>query len=457
MDLPWHRRWLAFTQTDLDTEERQCREEGREMGELDSEFERLRDLDAETPEWQRAMEALLDRAQRTPIVAEYPYREPSELDAIQAERPTIPSTRPVVPAARLGPAIHAAWTGRAAGCLLGKPVEGWKRAKIEEFLRSQDRFPLHDYFRRGADAGLQTRFELAEDAHFLEDVADGTPEDDDLNYTLCALLLLEEHGLDFTAEEVARLWMDRLPVLHTCTAERVAYKNFCLGLFPPASGSHRNPYREWIGAQIRGDLFGYVAAGDPETAAALAHRDGSVSHVKNGIYGEMWVAAATARAFLGGDPRTWIDAGLAQIPAHCRMADALTAALDRFDAGHGYDADVDWLHTRYDEHSAHDWCAAIPNVVVVALALLHGQGEFGRTITHAVQPGFDTDCNGATAGSMVAAALGDVGRLGSAWTEPLRGVIHSGLAGFHRVQIADVARRTHALAEGFAGQTRGNR
>ena len=51
--------------------------------------------------------------------------------------------------------LHAAWTGRAAGCLLGKPVEGWHTPKLHEFLRATDSFPLRGYLRRGDDPALQ--------------------------------------------------------------------------------------------------------------------------------------------------------------------------------------------------------------------------------------------------------------------------------------------------------------
>ena len=46
---------------------------------------------------------------------------------------------------------------------------------------------------------------------------------------------------------------DNIPIFHTCTAERVAYRNFVSLIVLPLSATYRNPYREWIGAQIHGD------------------------------------------------------------------------------------------------------------------------------------------------------------------------------------------------------------
>ena len=59
------------------------------------------------------------------------------------------------------------------------------------------------------------------------------PEDDDLNYPLLALRLLERHGPDFTTDDVAQLWLDDLPAGRDFTAERVAYRNLLHGHQPP--------------------------------------------------------------------------------------------------------------------------------------------------------------------------------------------------------------------------------
>ena len=58
-------------------------------------------------------------------------------------------------------------------------------------------------------------------------------------------------GAGFTPLDMASLWAQQFPILATCTAERAAYRNFIEGWLPPGSASRRNPYREWIGAQIR--------------------------------------------------------------------------------------------------------------------------------------------------------------------------------------------------------------
>ena len=89
------------------------------------------------------------------------------------------------------------------------------------------------------------------------------PEDDDLNFPLLALSSWSAHGRGFTTADVARLWLDELPAGRTFTAERVAYRNLLAGVEPPETARHRNPFREWIGALIRADVYGWTNPGDP--------------------------------------------------------------------------------------------------------------------------------------------------------------------------------------------------
>jgi hypothetical protein len=78
--------------------------------------------------------------------------------------------------------------------------------------------------------------------------------DDDTDYTILGLHVLESYGFDFGPMDVAEQWMSHMPFLMTYTAERAAYRNLIHGMRPPETATHRNPYREWIGAQIRADM-----------------------------------------------------------------------------------------------------------------------------------------------------------------------------------------------------------
>jgi len=242
---------------------------------------------------------------------------------------------------------------------------------------------------------------------------------------------------------VAASWPQRLPYHLVYTAEREAYRNLVNGLRPPRSATYRNPFREWIGAQIRADAFGYVAPGWPEKAAEFAYRDAAVSHVKNGIYGEMWVAAMLAAALVSDNLDTVLQAGLAEIPAKCRLAEAVRATIAARGKHRTWQDAWDALMVEYGHyHGVH----TINNAVMVLLSLLYGEMDLGKTICIAVMGGLDTDCNGATAGSIIGAMLG-AKRLPERWTAPLHDRLLSIVAGYHDNRISDLAQRTLAVAQ----------
>jgi len=443
------RRWLRLTAEDLEIERRQCEQEGRDLNSVASEFARLSVVDLSPLENQAAAEALLDLTVELPLLPDYPYDEPSDLESIRAARPAHPPKLAFLPTSQewLADRLLGAWLGRCCGCLLGKPVEGWRRERMWGYLKATDRFPLASYFSLDAPSDVRDAYRVGPERAFIETVT-CMPEDDDTNYTVTGLAIAEASGPDFTPADVGQFWLNEIPILHTCTAERVAYRNLSLLIAPPESARRRNPYREWIGAQIRADFWGYLALGRPELAAELAWRDASVSHVKNGIYGEMWAAAMIAAAPVAPDIETAIRAGLAQIPERCRLAEGVGSVLAWHRSGAGYDEAVARLHAAWDEHHPHDWCHTISNAMVVCLGLLWGEGEFGPTLCRAVQPCFDTDCNGATAGSVIGLRLG-AANLPHTWTAPLNDTLETGVAGFHRVSISELAQRTARVAAAF--------
>jgi len=443
---PLRHGYLYLTARDLDIEWRQCQEEGKEVQGLAEEFQRVKALDLDDPSNQPAAQAFLDATAALPLRADYPYREPSDWEGIQAERgeaPTLPSLR--LSDAELEDKVYGAWLGRVCGCLLGKPVEGWRRSRMWGYLRDAGRWPLADYFSLSVPEEVRQRYDVRPERPFIETVR-FMPEDDDTNYTTLGLVLLKRYGPAFTPYDVATLWMSHLPILHTYTAERVAYRNLCLLIPPPRSASFRNPFREWIGAQIRADFFGYVAPGRPERAAEFAWRDGCLSHVKNGIYGEMWVAAMLAAAFVCEDVPTLLEAGLAQIPTRSRLQEAIRQVMAWHAEGVEYEEAVERVHQRWDETHPHHWCHVISNAMVVAIGLLWGGLDYERSICRAVQACFDTDCNGATVGSIVGAVLG-ARNLPRKWTEPVHDTLQTGVAGYGMVRISDLARETLGLIE----------
>ena len=272
------------------------------------------------PDLLKRLQGLCDGLASLPRSPDFAYEEPSELEEIKARRPAGPRRLAVpMPAETLEQRTAGAWLGRTAGCMLGKPVEGWDRAKIGDLMDVCGLDDLTDYIPQppGNNRGIKLH---EGSGGLLRGKITRAARDDDTDYTVLGLRLLEQHGRGFTPRNVAEFWLRHLPYHCTYTAERAAYRNFVNDIWPPRSATYRNPYREWIGAQIRADAFGYVCPGRPEQAADLAFRDASISHTRNGIYGEMWVAAMLAAAFVADQADKVIRLGLTEIPQNCRLA-----------------------------------------------------------------------------------------------------------------------------------------
>ncbi|WP_326730669.1 ADP-ribosylglycohydrolase family protein [Streptomyces phaeochromogenes] len=355
--------------------------------------------------------------------------------------------KPALTPTTLHPRLEAAWLGRAAGCLLGKPVEKLPLDGIRQLARATGNWPLTTWFtERGLPPDLKAThpWNRRSATTSLAENIDGMPEDDDLNYPLLNLLLLQRHGKHFTTTDVARLWLDELPAGRTFTAERVAYRNLLDGIEPPHTARHRNPFREWIGALIRADAHGWTNPGAPATAAEQAHRDATLTHTANGVYAAMFTAAAIAEAATGTtDIHACLRTGLTVVPPDSRLARAVRQAIQLAQEHRDFDTVVDELHAT---HAAYHWVHAIPNTALLAAALTHADGDFTASICRVVSGGWDTDSNGATAGSITGLLAGDPEAIPSRWTTPLKNRLATSIGDFNGTGFDTLADLTAQLA-----------
>ena len=440
------RIWLYLSRKDLQTERRQLIEEGRDVSSIEKDFEKLLNLDLDhDPNLLPAAQAIYTKIDKLPMVSGYPYDEPSDLSTIKKKRPDGPRClENNLNDELMYDKLLGAWQGRVAGCLLGKPVEGWRTDKLWPFLKDTNQFPLSYYMTADVSQDIKDKYELNSSYLSFINFIDSMPPDDDTNYTVLGMKLIRERGFDFTPEDVSDIWLSHLPLASVCTAERVAYRNFLNMIEPPYSAMYMNPYREWIGAQIRADFFGYVNFGNPEKAAEFAFRDACISHVKNGIYGEMWVAAMLAAAPLAKNIKEVIETGLSEIPQKSRLAESINLVFRWRESGLSYDEAISELYTLWDEHKEHDWCHTISNAMIVSIALLWGETDFGKSVCYAVQPGFDTDCNGATVGSVLGMLIG-AAKIPERWTQPFNDTLNTNINTMNVVKVTDMANETLKL------------
>lgn len=329
--------------------------------------------------------------------------------------------------------------------MLGKPVEALSfqqgRAGLDAYLRHSGALPLRDY----VPLIEGTIVDRLGHACCREHIVRAEP-DDDINYTLLSLLLLEDKGIDFETADVARAWLRLLPAGNTWTAERAAYRTLLCNMadefvndedagFDLAACSD-NDYNEWIGAQIRADLYGWVCPGRPALAAALARRDASLSHRAEGVNAAAFIAAFGAAIPATETLDAALDLALEQVPGDSEVAAAV-------ETGRKLSGEVDAVACLHEEYAGLSPVHALNNLALVVWALCSSDGDFGAAIGDAVAAGWDTDCNGATVGGLfglTGASIPD------SWTRPWAGRIGLSLAGFNELAVDEVVERTVAVA-----------
>lgn len=427
--------------SDLMKEYVQSVEEGLDVEKYKGLFEAVSQLENGEHK-SRLSDVLFDMVLNADIRKDYKYNEPSELEEIKALRKPHGFDAVLPDRETLRKKLLGAWTGRVCGCLLGKPVECIRSDELIPLLRETDNYPMHRYILSSDitdEVCSHYKFGLKNKCY--ADTVDGMPVDDDTNYVVLAQRIVEDYGRDFSSEDVAKAWMKYQSVFSYFTAERTAFANLMNCILPPSSAVYKNVAREWIGAQIRGDYFGYINPGKPEKAAEMAFRDARISHIKNGIYGEMFASAMISCAAVTDCIEDIILGGLAQIPETSRLYEAVAGIVDGYKSGVSVDECFDNIHAAYDEHTDHGWCHTISNAMIVTAALLYGGGDFGKSICIAVGMAFDTDCNGATVGSVLG-MRNSIDGIDECWRKPINNKIRTSIFGAETVDIEKAVNKT---------------
>ena len=155
----------------------------------------------------------------------------------------------------------------------------------------------------------------------------------------------------------------------------------------------------------------------------------------------MFVAAMIAVAAVNDNIDDIILGGLSQIPETSRLFEAVMKIYDDYKNGVSIDDCFEYIHSAYDEHTDHGWCHTISNAMIVTAALLYGEGDFGKSICIAVGMAFDTDCNGATVGSILG-MRGSIDCISDYWKKPINGKIHTSIFGIGTIDIERAVDKT---------------
>jgi hypothetical protein len=236
---------------------------------------------------------------------------------------------------------------------------------------------------------------------------------DDLYVDMTFALGLDEMGISATTAELAKAFRDsKYRLWH---ANMAARRNLRRGVPPELAGSPRyNAHANDIDFQIESDFIGMMAPGMPRAAAELANRVGRIMNHGDGIAGGIFVSCMYATAFFEFDPRRIVQAGLACLPSQggyaARIRDVLTWARQ-----YPNDWRRTWklITTKWDKHDSCPAGALAPfnidaslNGAFIALGLLYGGGDFGKTIEISTRAGQDSDCNPSSAAGILGVVLG---------------------------------------------------
>lgn len=211
---------------------------------------------------------------------------------------------------------------------------------------------------------------------------------DDITFELAFLDAFSEKGYDVTSRDIALSWVGLIPC--GWSAEEIAIRNIKNGIFPPQSGIFRNPFNEWIGAQMRAGVCGMAAPGDPAMAASLAWRDGEVSHANNGILGEVFNAVMTSLAFTEKNLLTIISRAMEMIPRDSEYYSVISFA---WECCRKYGTWQEALKACQEKYRRYNWIHAYPNACCEIIALYYGKGDFRETLHIITMCGIDVDCN----------------------------------------------------------------
>jgi hypothetical protein len=290
-----------------------------------------------------------------------------------------------LPRAAFEDKVRGGWAGQMIGVSFGAPTEFHSNGKIIE---------------GDLPAWTPNRIENAIDQ-------------DDLYVEMTFAAVMDRAGLDATPAQYGEAF--RTSEYQLWHANAGARRMLDRGIVPPDSGDPRyNVHADDIDFQIEADFIGLMAPGLPQEARKYSERVGRVMNAGDGLYGGLFVTAMYSAAYFESDPRKVVQAGLAAMPAGSAYAQIIADVL-RWSAANPDDWTKTW-HLIEDKWDKDDPCpegALAPfnidaklNGAYIALGLLYGGRDFGKTIEVATRAGQDSDCNPSNAAGILGVMLG---------------------------------------------------
>lgn len=236
---------------------------------------------------------------------------------------------------------------------------------------------------------------------------------DDVYMDLTFVQVFEKHGLNAADSLHALAFANaRYPLWH---ANQAARYNILNGMLPPESGHWKNnPHADDIDFQIEADFAGLMSPGMVNASSEITDRIGHIMNYGDGWYGGVFVAAMYTQAFVSDDVGFIVREALKAIPEESRFYKTIADVI-KF---HEMYPD-DWQQTWFEIHrkwSAENGCPngvfrtfnidASLNAAFIAIGLLYGDGDFGKTVDISTRAGQDSDCNPSNAAGILGTMMG---------------------------------------------------
>jgi hypothetical protein len=236
---------------------------------------------------------------------------------------------------------------------------------------------------------------------------------DDVYMDLTFVQVFEEHGLSASDTLHARAFAHaEYPLWH---ANQAARYNILNGIMPPASGHWKNnPHADDIDFQIEADFAGLMSPGMINASSDIADRIGHIMNYGDGWYGGVFVAAMYTQAFISNDISFIVKEALKSLPEESRYYKTIADVIQWHET-----YPDDWKQTWFElqkKWTAEKGCPdgvfkafnidASINGAYIALGLLYGNGDYGKTIDISTRAGYDSDCNPANAAGILGTMLG---------------------------------------------------
>ena len=273
--------------------------------------------------------------------------------------------------------VHAIWAGQMIAAIMGWPFEH-------------------------SPAAVQTVNDLHKKDEFI-------PVDDDWYYEMVAIRAFEKYGASMTVDQLGVQWVEN--TAGTWGSSEQALLLMKKGIKAGDAG-HPRYNRLWftIGPQFSADVYGALAPGMPNLAAAMARQYGHINGYAEAVDGGVFVAGMVSLGFYDKDPKSVVRKAANLISPLSPYRQCLDMVIGLADQGKTYREVVNAVEDRWHmEYPATN--NAVANGGIVAASVWFGEGDFLKTVNLAFEAAdfSDADCNAANAAAVLGAMHGTKG------------------------------------------------